>query len=61
MMEDMAEAFGATASWPTQIYAWADIIAAHNPSFDKDKFIRRATAKWEETYEPPFIDDEIIY
>ena len=50
--EQMADDFGASASWPTQILVWADILAAHNPGFDRDKFVRRATKKWEETCEP---------
>lgn len=58
-IDQMADSFGLTASWPTQIYAWADILAAHNPDFNKEKFIRRATKAWEDNYEPPFIDDEI--
>lgn len=61
MIEQLADDMGAIASWPTQIYAWADILSTHIPDFDKEKFIRRATTKWEETYEPPFIDDEIPY
>ena len=59
--EGLADALGPTASWPTQILAWADIFSADNPDFDRDKFIRRATKKWEDTYEPPEIDDCIPY
>lgn len=58
---EFAEQIGAVASWPTQIEAWANILEEHNPSFDKQKFIRRATAAWERNYEPPVLDDEIPY
>lgn len=58
---DFATQIGEVASWPTQIQAWAEILAEHNPDFDKDKFIHRAIAAWERNYEHPIIDDEIPY
>lgn len=58
---DFAEQMGATASWPTQILVWADILAEHNADFDKEKFVRRATAAWEKNYVAPELDDTIPY
>lgn len=59
--EELADSLGPTASWPTQILVWADAIAASNPHFNKDKFIERATQKWEENYVAPELDDFIPY
>jgi len=49
------------ASWPTEIAALADELAETNPRFNRDKFIKRATANWERANPVPEIDDEIIY
>lgn len=49
--------------YPTAIAEAADILATTNPRFDRDKFIRRATEKWEERYaqNAPRVDDYIPY
>jgi hypothetical protein len=39
----------------------ADELAATNPRFDKEKFLRRATKAWEDRHEIGEIDDEIPY
>lgn len=52
---------GATASWPSQIVAWADVFEQHDPTFNRKRFIERATAAWEENYDAPEIDDYIPY
>jgi len=59
--DEVATAMGASASWPTQILVWADIFELHNPDFDKEKFVRRATKAWEDNYDPPYLDDHIPY
>jgi hypothetical protein len=61
VFDELADTLGPTASWPTQILVWADAIAADNPHFNKEKFIERATSKWEEHYVPAEIDDHIPY
>jgi len=57
----IANEMGVSASWPSQILLWADIFAAHDPKFDREKFIRRASKAWEDNYEPPEIDDDIVF
>jgi hypothetical protein len=52
---------GSVVPWPTHILDIADELARANPSFNKEKFIKRATSKWEERYEPPNVDDTIPY
>lgn len=57
----LAKQIGVSASWPTQIKVWSDILADHDPTFDREKFERRAMQWWEATYQPPEIDDHIPY
>lgn len=61
MIERLADQIAGTATWPTQIVALSHILEEHIPGFNKEKFVRRAILKWEENYEPPFIDDSIPY
>jgi len=60
-IDRLADKIGAASSWPTQIELWADILEDEDPLFNRESFIRRATAAWEENYQPPDIDDEIPY
>lgn len=57
----LADTVGSVVPWPTHILDIADELARANPSFNKEKFIKRATSKWEKRYEPPNVDDTIPY
>lgn len=57
----LADTVGLVVPWPTHILDIADELALANPSFNKEKFIKRATSKWEERHEYPNLDDEIPY
>jgi hypothetical protein len=57
----IADVVGPRVSWPTYLEAIADAIAATNPSFNRERFINRATNGWEQAYEPPILDDWIPY
>ncbi len=59
--EFIADNMGATATWPTQIEAWADALEKTNPKFNREKFVDRAVAAWEKNYSISEIDDEIRY
>lgn len=60
-IEELADKLGPTANWPTQIHVWADVFEEADPSFNREKFIRRATDAWEKGFNPPDIDDRIPY
>jgi hypothetical protein len=47
--------------WPTALHDVADALAKTNPRFDREKFLRRAMNKWEETHEVATIEDSIPY
>ncbi len=57
--EILADAIGSKAGWPTQIEMIADDLALADPSFNKEKFIRRAVKAWEDTI--PELEDEIMF
>jgi hypothetical protein len=57
----LADILGPVVSWPTHLHLIADELAAANPSFNKEKFLRRATEKWEEVYATQPMDDYIPY
>lgn len=57
----LADTFGAVVPWPTHLKSVADELEKTNPRFDREKFLRRANAKWDETHELPELDDEIPY
>lgn len=57
----LADTVGSVVPWPTHILDIADELAHANPSFNKEKFIKRATVKWEERHEHPDLSDEIPY
>lgn len=57
----LADTVGSVVPWPTHILDIADELARANPSFNKEKFIKRATSKWEERHEYPDLNDEIPY
>ena len=59
--EFIADTMGATATWPTQIEAWADALEKTNPKFNRKKFVDRAVLAWEKNYSVSEIDDEIRY
>ena len=57
----LADEVAPLLAWPTQITAMAEKLAATNPKFDTEKFIKRATAAWEEAHPIEDLDDEIPY
>ena len=57
----IADTVGPMVGWPSQLHDLADKLAMSNPRFDREKFINRATAAWEKTYEPKEFEDEIPY
>lgn len=59
--EYLADLFGSVVPWPTHLHTVADHLEQTNPRFDREKFISRATKKWEESYEPDQLGDEIPY
>lgn len=54
-LDYLADVFGDLVPWPTSLEAVADKLEATNPRFDRDKFIRRATERWESNH--PFADE----
>lgn len=59
--EFLADELGSAVAWPTGLHAIADVLAKTNPSFDRDRFLKRATDRWEETHALEEIDDHIPY
>ena len=59
--EFLADKLGPLVSWPTHLHSIADELEQTNPKFNRDKFIKRATAAWEANYTAPVIDDEVPY
>jgi len=59
--EFLADELGSIMEWPTALHDVADTLAKTNPRFDREKFLRRAMNKWEETHEFPILEDEIPY
>lgn len=57
----LADIIGPAVSWPNLLPIIADELASANPSFNKKKFLRRATEKWEEFYAAEPMDDHIPY
>lgn len=57
--EFIADNIAPMLSWPTHIKDMADLLAASNPNFNREKFIARATKCWEDNYLPPEVDDYI--
>jgi hypothetical protein len=60
--EFLADELGTIMEWPTALHDVADALAKTNPRFDREKFLRRAMNKWEEThYGAHLLEDEIPY
>ena len=60
--EFLADELGTIMEWPTALHDVADALAKTNPRFDREKFLRRAMTKWEETHhEAHILEDEIPY
>ena len=63
--EFIADKIGPLVSWPSHIHSIADVLAATNPKFDRDKFMLRATTAWEENRDKTRfkydIEDEINF
>ena len=57
----LADIIGPAVSWPNLLPIIAVQLPARNPSFNKEKFLRRATEKWEESYAAEPMDDHIPY
>jgi len=57
----LADTLGPLVSWPSHLHVVADELAATNPRFDKEKFLRRAIKAWEDKHDYAPIDDEIPY
>ena len=59
--EFLADNVAPLMGWPTQIHQMADKLASTNPKFNRDKFIKRATAAWEKANPPQDLNDDIPY
>lgn len=59
--EYLADEVAPLMGWPSQIVAMADRLAKTNPRFNKEKFLLRAVAAWEEANPMENTDDEIPY
>lgn len=59
--EYLADMFGQIAPWPTTLEVIADHLEETSPKFDRAKFIKRATKKWEDSHDGLKLDDEIPY
>jgi len=58
----LADELGTIMEWPTALHDVADALAKTNPLFNREKFLRRAMNKWEETHhDPVFLEDQIPY
>lgn len=57
----IADEIGPMVGWPSQLQSIADVLVKTNSRFDRDKFIRRATAAWEQNHEFDSIGDNIPY
>ena len=57
----IAEEIGPMVGWPSQLQVIADVLVKTNSRFDRDKFIRRATAAWEKKHDFDPIGDNIPY
>jgi hypothetical protein len=57
----LADMFGEVVAWPSTLEYIADRLEETNPRFNREKFIKRSTVKWEESHDLPEIDDEIPY
>ena len=57
----LADTLGPLVSWPSHLHVVADELAATNPRFDKEKFLRRAIKAWEDKHDIEPINDEIPY
>lgn len=55
--EFIADNIGPLVSWPSHLHSIADVLAATNPRFDRDKFISRATSAWELNHEFNSVDE----
>jgi hypothetical protein len=57
----LADMFGEVVAWPSTLEYIADRLEETNPRFNREKFIKRSTVKWEESHDLQEIDDEIPY
>ena len=46
---------------PVHLERLADELVHHNPKFNRDKFLDRAIAKWEETHDISLDEDHLPY
>lgn len=60
-LDYLADMFGEMVAWPSSLELVADRLEETNPRFNREKFINRASAKWEESHDLPELDDEIPY
>lgn len=51
--EYIADVMGPIVGWPSDLQSIADALERTNPRFNREKFIQRATKKWEDNYAPP--------
>jgi len=59
--EFIADKIGPLVSWPSHLHSIADVLAATNPKFDRNKFLVRATSAWEANHEYEELNDEIKF
>ncbi len=59
--EFIADVMGPLVGWPSHLHAIADALEKTNPKFNRDRFINRATKKWEENHAPFEVDDSLPY
>ena len=57
----LSRVIGLNVSWPTHIITIADAIKEEDPSFDTERFIKRATRIWEDNFNPEVSEDYIPY
>jgi hypothetical protein len=57
----LADMFGEVVAWPSTLEYIADRLEETNPRFNREKFIKRSTVKWEESHDLSELDDEIPY
>ena len=58
----ISDMIGPMVAWTSQLQVVADELAATNPLFDRDKFLKRSVAAWEKRNPmPEDIDDSVPY
>lgn len=59
--EWLADTVGPMMYSPLGLEKIADDLEAHNPRFNRKRFLDRAITAWEKNHDIPTIDDEIPY